>query len=344
MWFIKKKKPKEEAPPEEADDAPAEQQEQQQGSGGDSSQKIEMIQAELTKINGTLDSLKETRKMTSERFSTMNEQIGEIRGMVTDMQRSVGMIEVKATKAADLVESVHPDKLMIQVQKEDGKIEGLRGMIEAKEEMIKNIMDQLKKLRDQMVVFRGLEQVLKLDEEVKGELMSVKKIAATVERHADRVENVFVEAQKSFEAFNTFADKLETMRADIKDLSTKLEKVEVAAQAAVKKIDFDKKLEVIEKHDKKAKNLIDEVEEYQKKMDQQFKEMESKLKTEFDLKFKKAEVFSHLFEELLMQNPFFAEGLKIDGSLKKAVDDAIKQPANAAESGASEAKPEKEKK
>src|SRR3989338_584535 len=105
------------------------------------------------------------RKSTTERFGTMNEQIGELRGQVNDTQRTVGMIEVKATKAADLVESVHPDKLMIQMQKLDGKIEGLRAMVEAKEEMMKNVMDQLKKQRDQMNVFRGIEQVIKLNEE-----------------------------------------------------------------------------------------------------------------------------------------------------------------------------------
>ena len=72
--------------------------------------------------------------------------------MITDVQRTVGMIEVKATKAADLVESVHPDKLMIQVQKEDGKIEGLRGMLEAKEEMMKNIMEQLRDMKKDGIV------------------------------------------------------------------------------------------------------------------------------------------------------------------------------------------------
>ena len=86
----------------------------------------------------------------------MNEQIGELRGQVNDTQRTVGMIEVKATKAADLVESVHPDKLMIQLQKEDGKIEGLRGILEAKEEMLRNVMDQLKRMRDQMGLYRGI--------------------------------------------------------------------------------------------------------------------------------------------------------------------------------------------
>src|SRR3989338_11208950 len=135
------------------------------GDGKDYSGDIRKIGVEITKILAKLDSFSEVNKSTSERFSTINEQMGELRGQLMDTNRNMGQLEVKATKAADLVESVHPDKLMIQVQKLDGKIEGVRAMVEAKEEMMKNVMDQLKKQRDQMNVFRGIEQVIKLNEE-----------------------------------------------------------------------------------------------------------------------------------------------------------------------------------
>jgi chromosome segregation ATPase len=314
MWFFKRKPKKvEEEEPEEdsAEEAPEE-------GGGDSAAaaQIDKIQAELTKINGNVDSLKESRKMTQERFSTMNEQIGELRGQVNDAQRSVGMIEVKATKATDLVESVHPDKLMIQIQKSDGKIEGLRGMLEAKEEMMKNIMDQMKKLRDQMALFRGIEQVLKLNEEVKGELMTIKKISATVERHADRVDNVFVEAQKSFEAFNTFSDKLDTIKSDIKELQQKVDKTDAAIQASVKKKDFDDKIAKIERHDKKVKGMIEELEKLKSSISKQFTKLETQVRADFDYRLKKAEIISSAFDDLLVKNPLFADGLKLDKYLK----------------------------
>jgi hypothetical protein len=38
-------------------------------------QKINLIGVELTKINATLESFKETRKSTTERFSLINEQV-----------------------------------------------------------------------------------------------------------------------------------------------------------------------------------------------------------------------------------------------------------------------------
>ena len=153
------------------------------------------LTAEITKIKAQLDSFKEIRKANAERFATINEQMGEIRGQVMDVNRNMGVLEVKVSKAADLVESVHPDKLMIQVQRSDGKVEGLRGLIESKDAMVQNIMEQLKTMRNQMKVFKGIEEVLKMNEDVKTEVMNMKKLTAIVERHADRVENVFVESQ-----------------------------------------------------------------------------------------------------------------------------------------------------
>lgn len=322
MWLFKKKQEKKEAEEGQAEEAGESGGEQEGESAesavsGDVSSRLDMLQADITKINGAIESFKEIRKSTSERFATINEQIGELRGMVNDTQRTVGMVEVKATKAADLVESVHPDKLMIQVQKEDGKIEGLRGMLEAKEEMMRNIMDQLKKLREQINVFRGIEQVIKLNEEVKDELMSVKKIAASVERHADRVDNVFIESQKSFEAFNTFADKLDGLRADLKDLTAKTDKIEVATGAFIKKKEFEDRMEKIEKSDKKVKNFLKEVEDYYASLGNKFKQIEGQMKLDFDFKLKKAEIMSNAFGELLKENPLLAKDLGIDAYIRK---------------------------
>ena len=165
-----------------ADDGGEEKKEEAIDPGeGKSAAAISKISVEITKIKAQLDSFMEIRKSFTERFSTINEQIGEIRGQVMDTNRNLGYLEVKATKAADLVESVHPDKLMIQVQKMDGKIEGVKGIVESKDAMMQNIMEQLKGIRNQMMIFKGIEEVLKLNEEVKGEILSIKKLMATVE-------------------------------------------------------------------------------------------------------------------------------------------------------------------
>src|SRR3989338_2797283 len=151
------------------------------GDGKDYSGDIRKIGVEITKILAKLDSFSEVNKSTSERFSTINEQMGELRGQLMDTNRNMGQLEVKATKAADLVESVHPDKLMIQVQKLDGKIEGVRGILESKDAIMQNIMDQLKQIRTQITLFKGIEEILKTSEEVKSEVAQFRKTKALID-------------------------------------------------------------------------------------------------------------------------------------------------------------------
>ncbi|MBD3163946.1 hypothetical protein GF323_01990 [Candidatus Woesearchaeota archaeon] len=313
MWPFKKKKKEE---PDKGGD------EGDEGEGGDEkplipedaslAQKVNLIGIELTKINANLESFKETRKSTSERFSLMNEQIGELRGQIMDANKTMGTIEVKATKAADLVESVQPDKMMISLQKTDGKIEGVKAGLEAKDAMMKNIMEQLKGIRNQMSLFKGVEQIIKLNEEVKDEIMNAKKIVAMVERHADKVENVFVESQKSFEEFNRFASSLESIKADIKELQNKLGKVETKQGVFLKKKDFDDKFSKIEQNDKHMRNLVKKLEKLDKEINDKFEEAKGELKGKFDHTIAKAEIMSNAFETILKQNPMFAKGLDLE--------------------------------
>jgi hypothetical protein len=313
MWPFKKKKKekKEEAGDEEGGEGDDEEKSLIPEDAA-LAQKVNLVGIELTKINATLDSFKESRKSTSERFSMMNEQMGEIRGQLMDTNKTLGTIEVKATKAADLVDSVQPDKMMISLQKTDGKIEGVKAALEAKDAMMANMMSQLKEIRSQMSLFKGVEQVIKLNEEVKDEIMNAKKIVAMVERHADKVENVFIESQKSFEAFNKFADSLESLKADLKEVRGKVEKQEVKIGTFLVKKDFDDKFSKIEQSDKNMRKLVKKLEKLNKEIEDKFEEAKGELKGKFEHAIAKAEMMSGAFETILKQNPMFAKGLDLE--------------------------------
>ncbi|MFH1133632.1 MAG: hypothetical protein V1735_04015 [Nanoarchaeota archaeon] len=281
---------------------------------------ISMMSVDITKINAQLESFMEIRKSFTERFSTINEQIGEIRGQIMDTNRNMGVLEVKATKAADLVESVQPDKIMIQVQKEDGKIEGIRAMVEAKDAMMQNILEQLRTLRNQVNVFKGVSQVVKLNEEIKDEIMNAKRIVAIVEQHSDKVENVFVESQKAFQEFNQFATTLEATKADIKELQNKLEKLDAESTAALKKKEFEDRIKSLEANYKKMKGLTDSIERAYGELDNKFKDLRGELRGAFDDRLKRAEIISKAFGEMVGKNPSLAKGLDLSEFIGKGGD------------------------
>ncbi len=275
--------------------------------------------ADIAKIKAQLESFGEIRKANSERFATINEQIGEIRGQIMDTNRNMGVLEVKVTKAADLVESVHPDKLMIQVQKSDGKVEALRGLLESKDAMIQNIMEQLKGMRNQMKVFKGIEEVLKLSESVKTEVMNMKKLTALVERHSDRVENVFVESQKTFKEFNDLIGQMSLVKSQIKEIGDKADKLEVKSAKFIDTKQFETRVNDIEKLGKRMKSIADDADKELKRLKTGFNEMKGELKGTFDSRLERAETLSNAFAKILQENPMFAKGLDLGKYLQMEI-------------------------
>ncbi|MFP4567439.1 MAG: hypothetical protein ACLFN8_00695 [Candidatus Woesearchaeota archaeon] len=277
------------------------------------------LTADIAILKSKIESLTEMNKAESERSSNLTEQLGELRGMLNDMNRNVSGIEVKAIKAVDIVESVKPDKITIDLQKSDGKIEALRSNIESNEEMMKALFEQLKQVRAQIEVFRGAEQILKLNEEVKREIMTVKKIEAVCEQHADKIETMFIEVQKTFKEFNEFEIKLDDFGLEIKEINSKLSKLEARNPALVTKKELSDSITGFSKDIEKAKRVIKLASDSYSKLDVNLKHAKRELQLEFDLKLNKAEMLSEAFRKLMDDNPLFAKGLNMQGYLNDQI-------------------------
>jgi hypothetical protein len=219
------------------------------------------LDIEMVKIKAQLDSFGEIRKANSERFSRIGEQMGELRGMVMDTNKTISKIEVSATKAIDLVESVQPEKLMIELRKMDGKIESLRANIESNETMMKDLMEELKKMRTQMNFYKGIEQVAKLNEEVKAEILEIKKVEATIERHADKGETIFLDMEKKFAEYEKFQSKVTDLDGTFHAIQNDFDKIKLGISTKADKkeiITLVDKFSEFEKHTSGVLKLLDE--------------------------------------------------------------------------------------
>ena len=281
--FGKKGKSREEliAEAQELNDEPDKEEKKDEVTTGN--QKVDI---ELTKIQGRLEGLDEVRKASSERFSRVAEQIGELRGMIVDTNKAMSKVEVSATKAVDLVESVHPEKLMIEVRKQDGKVESLRASIESNEAIMKDLMLELKKMRDKMSFYKGIEQVIELNEEIKQELATIKKVEATIERHADKVETIFVEVEKKFSDFDKFNDVVKDLDKSFKRLASDFEKVRAKTETKLDRKEFVDLMDRFNEFEKHTTNLLKLLDERNKtvkgELQAEFKKLVKEYKTKLD--------------------------------------------------------------
>jgi hypothetical protein len=177
------------------------------------------VSTELDRIKANIESFGEVRKAFGERFERITEQIGELRAMILDRDRIVQEIELKAVKASDLVESVKPEKLMTEVQKQDAKLEALKANIEGNEAIMDRIMEELKEVKRKVEFIRGVEEIIKLSEEVKKELIEIKKVEATIKLNTEKSETLYSEIRKKFQDVDIFKGNLRELQLTVEQNS-----------------------------------------------------------------------------------------------------------------------------
>jgi len=215
--FLKKKK-KEEETAESGEEAEREEklkEAPQKSNSETKSSDLVKISTELDRIKASIEALQEVRKSFTERFTRISEQIGELRSMILDRDRTIQEIELKAVKASDLVNSIKPEKLLTEVQKQDVKIEALKANLEGNEAIMDRIMEELREIRNKLKFFSGLKEIVKLSEEVKKELIEIKKVEGTISADSDKVETIYSEMRKKLQDIDTFKSQLQEIKANI---------------------------------------------------------------------------------------------------------------------------------
>ena len=212
------------------------------------SAEILKLSTELDRLKASVESFGEIRKVFSERMNGLSEQIGELRAMILDRDRTIQEIELKAVKAADLVESVQPDKLMMELQKEDAKFEALKANLEGNEAIMNRIMEELKEMRKKLEFLRGIDEIVKLAEEVKKELVEIKKVEASIHVESDKVETIYSELRKKFQEIDLFSDSLRELKANLEQNIKDVNSLKIKISGLAEKEELDRLVQRVQRY------------------------------------------------------------------------------------------------
>lgn len=324
MFGLGKKKEEEkkdevEALSDGSDQNPVENAPQEAATTGNVS--VDKIGADVNKLKIQFESFGEVRAATNEKFTRISEQIGELRSMIIERDKAFQHVEAQAIKATDLVEAVQPDKLMVDVKKLDGKIEALKANIESNEAIMSNIMNEMKEMRNKMTLFKGAEQVTKMNDDMMKEINDMRKLKVIIEKHSDKVETIFMEVQKSFGEFNKIKGIVDEVQKTVKPIGTEIDSLKVkAVESATKKevSDILGKFQEFEKHMSKVVELLDKrTESAPKEMAAKFETIEKEYTAKINEEFKKAQKAAEVFKTLETSAPELYKKLKIDKIVEK---------------------------
>lgn len=195
--------------------------------------------ADIEKLKAQSEANNELRQLFSEKFSRIDEEIGELRNMMVDREKDIQALEVKATKATDLVNEVQPEKLMVETKKLEAKIESFKSKLESGEQINETIMEELKQVRNQIRTFRGVEEIEKMTKDLLDDQTVIKKIEGKIEHHSDKVESMFMEINKKYDEFKHFKKQTDDTIESFNEVSKKFEEFKMKFNDLASKEDFD---------------------------------------------------------------------------------------------------------
>ncbi len=195
-------------------------------------------EARIEKMDAQITAIREVLQAQQERFERQTEQIGELRSMLAEREKHIRDLEAKALRASELVAEIQPENLLSDQKKMDAKIEALRGKIENGELMSNRIIEEFKKIKNSISVFRGTEDVLKLNKEARDEIIAIKRVEATTGKHADRVEAIYTNFESKFQEFEKLKDDLKGFTDAFESLRKDVEKNRAAIVDLPKKEEF----------------------------------------------------------------------------------------------------------
>ena len=188
------------------------------------------------------------------------------------------------------------DKLMIEVRRVDSKLEALRANVESNESVASNVIAELKELRGKIAAMRGMDEAMKLSEEVKKELVAIKSVNATVERHADKIETIYAELQKWLKDFERFHDMTQDLDKSFKQIVSEFDAVQVKIGQLADKKELESLLAKFNDFENNAGNVLELV---NKRVEQVEKDYAKK----FSAKFEKSDKLLKGFESLAKKYP-----------------------------------------
>jgi len=232
---------------------------------------------DIDKLKVEVQSFREIRQLNEQRFQRMSEEIGDLRRSGIDMERGMSRMRIESTRAVDLVGSVQPEKLRMDLEKGDARVTKLEAKQRADEELMSHIADEIKNLKVETAAFRGTEAVIQLNEEVKQELANVKRVELSVKKHADKVEEIFVNMQKRFNEFLKMSEKFDSLERSFNRFMKDASKIKVQFDDLVTKEDISKIRGEFEADVNSIKNLASDIKERKRELDSMISSANSSL-------------------------------------------------------------------
>jgi hypothetical protein len=225
-------------------------------SKGSSDANLPELILKIEKIDGKLDVMNQIKDNIDERVTQLAEEIGELRTMVLERDRSFDKIAVNFESIKDTLEDLEPNKLKKYFEKKEKEILENRAKIENVENLVKALNEESKKFRGTMEKIKSFENLIDVSYDIDRRISKIKESKDHVDMIVSKVESIFSEMNDKVSELESQREKIDKLDKLSIEMTQMLDEVSVKLNKFAEKKDLGELKKDIDEDLKKVQSYL----------------------------------------------------------------------------------------
>ncbi|MBI4362014.1 MAG: hypothetical protein HY558_02460 [Euryarchaeota archaeon] len=194
---------------------------------------VEELVLRIEKMDGRLSAAEESRARMDDRLARMSEQIGELRTMGLERERSMGLMEADFELIKAVFEEVKPSEIAKELERKEKSITQLGVRTEKLERLLERFGDDVRQFREVLDKIKGLENLVELQKMTTEQAERADEAKKYIDRMAAKTESIFGELSTKLLVLDTTVGKVETLDELAREMTKTLDSLETRTKGFV---------------------------------------------------------------------------------------------------------------
>jgi len=216
------------------------------GEASEEEAKMSDLVLRLEKLDGKLDILDRSRNDMNERLTQLAEEIGELRTMMMERERTFDKVKSQFEIVKESVTDIRPERLTKRFEKTEKDVLEDKAKLETLETLVKALADENRRFRRLMEKIKSFENLVDISYEMERKLSRINEIRNYADVVVAKVENIFSELNEKVSQLESQREKIEKLDELTIEITKMLDEVSIKMTKFVTEKDlkdFKKSLE-----------------------------------------------------------------------------------------------------
>ena len=229
----------------------------------------------IERLEGRLDMLDNFSKDVQERFLQLSQDIGELRSMIFERDKTLGRLESDIGRLTEGLAFADPERMKEWMNKKEKEIEEVRASLERLLEVVNTLRSQVKEVEELVTKIKDFESLVKLSTKLTEKISKLEDTEKYVTKLTGKVESIFMEMSDKLAEISTQKEKVDKLDELMVEVVKSLDEVSSKIVDFVKREDIEKIIEkkvekIVEKQMKEkieiVKGASDEIKQMKEKL------------------------------------------------------------------------------